>query len=291
MWPRSLVMPMVLPSKPSTAVAPSATSTFGWIKSICSCRYGMHVCHFLAASACDCRGLAGRVGPAFQNVRDINRLARESPVAWIIFVSNCPALPTNGSPCSSSSAPGASPTNISGASMLPTPNTTFLRDAARCGHLTQAIARSRNSANAAAFAGSVGVAGRTNALMGAGVTRWSGDCRRSWNRSGAARRGLAQCSQFFRRHRNKTQRPAASSFPDAGWSRRAVDGRRRTCGQIICGETETHEKTFGRSESGDSVATIGRVNFFCGRGFNGNPPRPAAKRGERVGERDISTPC
>ena len=37
----------------------------------------------------------------------------------MIFVSNCPALPTNGSPCSSSSAPGASPTNINGESMLP----------------------------------------------------------------------------------------------------------------------------------------------------------------------------
>src|SRR5882724_12395746 len=69
----------------------------------------------------------------------------------MIFVSNCPARPTNGSPCSSSSAPGASPTNMSCASMLPTPNTTFLRDDARCGHLTQDSARSRSAANAADF--------------------------------------------------------------------------------------------------------------------------------------------
>src|ERR1039458_4803204 len=71
----------------------------------------------------------------------------------MILVSNCPALPTNGSPCSSSSAPGASPTNMSCASMLPTPNATFLRDDARCAHLTQASARSRNTAKAAAFSG------------------------------------------------------------------------------------------------------------------------------------------
>ena len=70
----------------------------------------------------------------------------------MILVSNWPALPTNGSPCSSSSAPGASPTNMSCASMLPTPNTTFLRDDARCGHFTQASARSRKAANAAALA-------------------------------------------------------------------------------------------------------------------------------------------
>ena len=36
--------------------------------------------------------------------------------------------------------------------MLPTPNTTFLRDDARCGHFTHANARVRNSANAAALA-------------------------------------------------------------------------------------------------------------------------------------------
>ena len=37
------------------------------------------------------------------------------PIASIIFVSSWPARPTNGTPCSSSSAPGASPTNISSA--------------------------------------------------------------------------------------------------------------------------------------------------------------------------------
>src|SRR5882724_2394139 len=69
----------------------------------------------------------------------------------MILVSNWPALPTNGSPCSSSSAPGASPTNINGESTSPTPKTTFFRDAARCGHLQQTRARACNSAMAACF--------------------------------------------------------------------------------------------------------------------------------------------
>src|ERR1700744_598993 len=69
----------------------------------------------------------------------------------MILVSNCPAAPTKGSPCASSSAPGASPTNINSASILPTPNTTFLREDARCEHFTQASARACNAANAAAL--------------------------------------------------------------------------------------------------------------------------------------------
>src|SRR5689334_17046460 len=60
----------------------------------------------------------------------------------MILVSNCPALPTNGSPCASSSAPGASPTNIRSASGLPTPKTVWVREFARCGHLTHAQTRS-----------------------------------------------------------------------------------------------------------------------------------------------------
>src|ERR1043165_7085900 len=96
-------------------------------------------------------------------------------------VSNSPALPTNGSPCASSSAPGASPTNISSASILPTPKTTDFREVARCGHFTQASTFSRNSANAAAFVvGSSG--GNTGAGAGSGTT--SG---RDWAAAGLVR--------------------------------------------------------------------------------------------------------
>ena len=40
---------------------------------------------------------------------------------------SCPARPTKGSPCRSSSAPGASPTNSHDARRLPTPNTVCVR--------------------------------------------------------------------------------------------------------------------------------------------------------------------
>ena len=57
--------------------------------------------------------------------------SRSNPIAWIIFVRSCPALPTKGSPCTSSFSPGASPTTIQStcgacsgvAPAWPTPNT------------------------------------------------------------------------------------------------------------------------------------------------------------------------
>src|SRR5262245_1100141 len=45
----------------------------------------------------------------------------------MILLSNWPALPTKGSPCRSSSAPGASPTKTILACGLPTPNTVCVR--------------------------------------------------------------------------------------------------------------------------------------------------------------------
>src|SRR5262245_48959836 len=74
----------------------------------------------------------------------------------------------------SSSAPGASPTNIRRACGSPTPKTTVFRDAARLGHFTHARARRRRSAKAAACAtgsslgGKFGVTSRGEAGFGAG---------------------------------------------------------------------------------------------------------------------------
>ena len=51
--------------------------------------------------------VAGR--PALEDIGDVHVLARLSPMARSIELSSCPARPTNGSPCRSSSAPGASP--------------------------------------------------------------------------------------------------------------------------------------------------------------------------------------
>src|SRR3954469_24147362 len=55
--------------------------------------------------------------------------------------------------------------------MFPTPNTTFFRDAARCGHFWHAIARCRSSANAAAFASGLNADMETGATASPGNTK------------------------------------------------------------------------------------------------------------------------
>ena len=86
----------------------------------------------------------------------------------MIFVSSWPARPTNGSPWMSSSAPGASPTNIRSAFGLPTPKTTCLRPSV-CSLQRVQSARARRGSppmprqatrTAARVAGSDGSAGR-----------------------------------------------------------------------------------------------------------------------------------
>src|SRR4051812_35129549 len=57
----------------------------------------------------------------------IQTSSRTSPAAASSSPSSLPARPTNGRPSSSSVAPGASPTNITGAAGLPSPGT--IRDA------------------------------------------------------------------------------------------------------------------------------------------------------------------
>ena len=67
----------------------------------------------------------------------MNTSPRAMPISPSSVSSSRPAWPTNGRPCLSSLAPGASPTNIRSASALPAPNTTLVRVAASCGHFVQ----------------------------------------------------------------------------------------------------------------------------------------------------------
>ena len=66
--------------------------------------------------------------------------ARAMPISPSSVSRSRPAWPTNGSPCLSSFAPGASPTNIRSASALPAPNTTVWRVEASCGHFVHPCA-------------------------------------------------------------------------------------------------------------------------------------------------------
>src|SRR5262245_28628627 len=89
--------------------------------------------------------------PALEDIGDVD-LSRRTPTLARHCVSSCPARPTNGSPCRSSSAPGASPTNTTGAWSDPTPNTTWVRVSQRP-HLRHWRTSSRNVANSGGTGG------------------------------------------------------------------------------------------------------------------------------------------
>ena len=78
---------------------------------------------------------------------------RVRPISSSSESSSRPAWPTNGRPCLSSLAPGASPMNIRSASAFPEPKTTVWRVEASCGQLVHdcacrqtALSSSRRSA-------------------------------------------------------------------------------------------------------------------------------------------------
>ena len=75
--------------------------------------------------------------------------SRRCPIARSISSSSFPALPTNGSPRLSSSAPGASPTISQSAFGLPTPKTVFVLPAARP-HRVQALTAPRRASQSSA---------------------------------------------------------------------------------------------------------------------------------------------
>ena len=95
---------------------PSATITFGRI--VCTWR-NTNGSHAATSSGSGLRFSGGRHLMMFAMYTS----SRVSSIASMIFVSSCPALPTNGMPCTSSSWPGASPMNMSSAEGLPTPKT------------------------------------------------------------------------------------------------------------------------------------------------------------------------
>ena len=94
------------------------------------------------------------------------RRSRVSPIPSMSRVSSCPARPTNGMPCSSSSAPGPSPTNIRSASGSPTPNTTWVRVSAS-GQRVQPRASSRRASR-------LGQAGSAVSGPSSSEPSWSG---------------------------------------------------------------------------------------------------------------------
>ena len=94
----------------------------GRISSICRCRWGEH-CATSAGS-----GLRLPGGRHLSTLAIYTLAPRARLIAASIASSSLPACPTKGSPCRSSSAPGASPTSNQSAFSSPTPNTVCVRD-------------------------------------------------------------------------------------------------------------------------------------------------------------------
>ena len=128
---------------------PRPTITRGRIASICALE------ERLAGEDLVRLGVAVLGRPALDDVRDEDVRRFILMPFSMMSVSSCPARPTNARPCSSSSAPGASPTNISSARGLPWPKTIVLRPAGEPA-ARQSPMSSRIAASAAA--GSAGPA-------------------------------------------------------------------------------------------------------------------------------------
>ena len=112
---------LALPVISFVAKLPSVAITVGWISSIWRSQVGP------AGLDLDRLRVAVAGGPAFQDVRDEDVLAAQlDPLEQLVEQRRRRGRRT-GRPWRSSSAPGASPTNIRSASALPAPKTTLVR--------------------------------------------------------------------------------------------------------------------------------------------------------------------
>ena len=117
---------------------PTASMIFGLSSAIWFDRYGRQ----FETSA----GFGSRL-PGGRHLRMLamNTVSRGRPMASSIALSNWPARPTNGSPCRSSSAPGASPITSHSARVLPTPKTVCVRVLHSSAQAVQPATRSRST--------------------------------------------------------------------------------------------------------------------------------------------------
>ena len=110
-----------LPSKDCAAVLPNKTMTFGCSKATCRSNQGRQ------ASISAGSGVRLSGGRHFTALAIYTAFCRVRSSAASMASSNCPAAPTNGSPCASSSLPGPSPMNSHSALTSPTPGTACRR--------------------------------------------------------------------------------------------------------------------------------------------------------------------
>lgn len=101
------------------ATAPISRTMLGFVVWNCFVKYGRH------ASISSCKGFLF-LGVACLTTFVMKKFVRSKPFWAKTLLRNFPALPTNGLPVSSSSAPGFCPTSMTVAHDGPSPGTAFL---------------------------------------------------------------------------------------------------------------------------------------------------------------------
>ena len=114
--PLNRIIPSFLSNSDFAAVPPTRTSTNGFTSWMWRLINGKHKSISFGVG---CRFPGGRHGIMLEIYTD----DRSSPIDDNILSNNCPLTPTKGLPCRSSSAPGASPTNITLAFSFPSEKT------------------------------------------------------------------------------------------------------------------------------------------------------------------------
>ena len=158
-----LVQPAAEPAQRRTgfqqtfaATAPRQQMNSGSIASSWASRYGRQLA---ISSGCGVRLFGGRHLIVFKMYTS----DRFKPHAAMILSSNWPAAPTNGTPCRSSSRPGASPMNTSLAWGVPSPKTVRVRVRASSSHKvhwdTLRASRARAATRGSGWPGGAAAAG------------------------------------------------------------------------------------------------------------------------------------
>ncbi len=162
----------------------------------------------------------------------------------MIRLRSCPARPTNGSPWASSSAPGASPMNITLAFGFPTPKTVCVRVCASSWHRTHWATRAARAARRS---------WRLSEELGRGGDMGSGSVKRTASEGGDAGATAATLSTgMFSRGEETISGRCSSGAAATGGAERTGAGAMDAGGAGISGKT-------GESASGGGTGGNGRA--------------------------------
>src|SRR5215472_1217817 len=163
---------------------------------------------------------------------------RSSPIAASMRSRSCPARPTKGSPIRSSSAPGASPMNMTGAAGLPSINTVLVAvffngqsskaaTSAANSSIEPAVAARRRADCAASAKDSAKVPGGATGVTGAGGRATTGAGITGGRAVGTIGAGAGGASRF------SGASPIASSAPISTYQRSSAKAALRSSGRAV----------------------------------------------------------